>query len=351
MKKLMVAVVAMILSNSLFADSYAFTYQAALRDEHGNVLEARNHNVNIRLWDAPTGGESPLWSRSFSVMTDANGVFNLVVSDEGGIVAGEEATSEVSLSSVMVDHEAGDLYIGLEVVGSAGEIVPRQRLFAVPFAGVANDVRRISKDVNVGGVITLGTNGSVRVTQDGILQKDGSSEFNKLTANTISAGTLTVSTAVTVNGTMTVNSNLAVANGKKLTVGGLEMIPVPVGGIIMWTQPTMPSDNWAICDGQHGTPDLRDRFIVGAGSKYDAGATGGAESVTLTSSQIPSHSHSYSVYAQAYKSSRMTGQECSNWAQSTEKGVQTRYTNTTGGGKSHENRPPYYALYYIMRVK
>jgi len=46
------------------------------------------------------------------------------------------------------------------------------------------------------------------------------------------------------------------------------------------------------CDGANGTPDLRNRFIVGAGSSYSPGNTGGADSVTLSTSQIPSHSHS-----------------------------------------------------------
>ena len=65
------------------------------------------------------------------------------------------------------------------------------------------------------------------------------------------------------------------------------------GMIMMYTGSTAPS-GWAICNGQNGTPDLRDRFIVGAGSAYSVNNTGGANSVTLTESQIPSHNHSFS---------------------------------------------------------
>lgn len=61
-------------------------------------------------------------------------------------------------------------------------------------------------------------------------------------------------------------------NVLQLTSGGQFLGAVPVGGIIMWsgTIATIPS-NWALCDGTSGTPDLRDRFIVGA-RQDDAGA-------------------------------------------------------------------------------
>lgn len=352
MKKLMFAAVAMVLAGALWADSYAFTYQAALRDEKGNVLESRNHVVTIRLWNAPADG-TLLWSRTFNVMTDANGLFNLAVSDDGSKVSGEV---DSTLESVFVSKDAGDVYIGLEVQNSAGEIVPRQRLFAVPFAAVANDVRKISKDVIVSGNIKMGgEDPNVSVTKDGIRQNSGSSTFQNLSVNgTLSAGgPITATKGLTISGGMlSVETDLAINEGKKLTVAGAEIVPVPVGGIIMWSQPNLPSDDhWAVCDGQNGTPDLRDRFIVGAGKGYSVGSIGGAATVALTTNQMPSHSHGYTVYAQAYESSRMNGQECSNWAESTGKGSKTRWTNSAGSGQAHENRPPYYALYYIMRVK
>ena len=67
----------------------------------------------------------------------------------------------------------------------------------------------------------------------------------------------------------------------------------PSGGIVMWNGSALniPS-GWALCDGTNGTPDLRDRFIVGAGRNYSPNAIGGADSVSLTEGQMPSHSHS-----------------------------------------------------------
>jgi len=70
---------------------------------------------------------------------------------------------------------------------------------------------------------------------------------------------------------------------------------LPVGLITMWSGSiaSIPS-GWALCNGSAGTPDLRDRFIVGAGSAYAVGATGGADTVTLNTTQIPSHTHTSS---------------------------------------------------------
>ena len=56
---------------------------------------------------------------------------------------------------------------------------------------------------------------------------------------------------------------------------------VPSGGVILWhgASNAVPK-GWAICDGTNGTPDLRDRFVIGAGGKYGLDATGGAASAT-----------------------------------------------------------------------
>jgi len=64
------------------------------------------------------------------------------------------------------------------------------------------------------------------------------------------------------------------------------------GMIIMWSGAisNIPS-GWVLCDGNNNTPNLRDRFIVGAGSSYAVAATGGVDSVTLTIAQMPNHSH------------------------------------------------------------
>ena len=74
---------------------------------------------------------------------------------------------------------------------------------------------------------------------------------------------------------------------------------VPVGGIIMWNGSIADAEqltNWAICDGENGTPDLRDKFVLGVGSstKTSTAAKGeqaGSNSITLSEAQMPSHNH------------------------------------------------------------
>ena len=69
---------------------------------------------------------------------------------------------------------------------------------------------------------------------------------------------------------------------------------VPTGLISLWSgsSSSIPS-GWTICNGQNGTPDLRNRFVLGAGDTYAVDATGGNESVTLSTSQMPSHTHTF----------------------------------------------------------
>ena len=132
---------------------------------------------------------------------------------------------------------------------------------------------------------------------------------------------------------------------------------VPSGGIIIWSGASnaIPT-GWYLCDGNNSTPDLRERFIVGAGgdnstvsgtSGYNVNATGGENSVTLSVSQIPAHNHSYSrpvdINNDDYRGIPIgSGGDIGG-------SFTTVNTSNTGGGQAHENRPPFYALCYIMK--
>lgn len=150
---------------------------------------------------------------------------------------------------------------------------------------------------------------------------------------------------------------------------------VPAGVILLWSGSiaSIPS-GWNLCDGTNGTPDLRNRFVVAAGDTYAVGATGGADSVTLTEAQMPSHTHSASTSTAGahshtvnglittgalsndadrdpfYSSTQLVGNRGSIGTNSAGDHTHSVTVAATGGGGSHENRPPYYALAYIMKA-
>lgn len=176
-----------------------------------------------------------------------------------------------------------------------------------------------------------------------------------------------------------------------------EASSVPQGSIIPWygDKANIP-DGFALCDGTKGTPDLRNRFIVGSGSNYALGDTGGEDQVTLSGTQIGNHYHYWSsMYSnqdfEEYKRSGLklvkfgydsgvssvfdapfpTGNKMTlfftNNANLSSVNMSARFISNsdfssqkmeyitslaigTDAKEPHENRPPYYALYYIMKL-
>jgi len=156
---------------------------------------------------------------------------------------------------------------------------------------------------------------------------------------------------------------------------------IPIGGIIMWSGNigSIPS-GWALCDGNNGTPNLKDRFIAGGGGSYAISSIGGADAVSISTAQMPYHNHSgttntesnhyHKVVRDASKNgggnsiARHSDQDYSiqynlqrhsstaNWGNTNSDGAHdhTLNINNTGSGQAHENRPPYYALAFIMRT-
>ncbi len=175
----------------------------------------------------------------------------------------------------------------------------------------------------------------------------------------------------------------------KTTLDGMYI--EPLGIIKMWAGPVdkIP-EGYALCDGRSllifdypylhyaisptgsggshfNLPDLRGRFVVGldpGDSEYaQNGNTGGSEAVTLTMAQIPQHDHdlhavNYDTSAQwTYPGDVIFMRESLEWTHKDDR-VYSYYhpnaifqTNSRGSGEAHENRPPYYVLAYIMKLK
>jgi microcystin-dependent protein len=260
------------------------------------------------------------------------------------------------------------------------------------------------------GNIIVG-NGSAWVAESGATAR---TSLGLGTAATLNVGT-GANNIVQLNG----SAQLPAVDGSLLTgIAG-----IPAGVIAIWSGSTasIPS-GWVICDGTNSTPDLRDRFIVGAGSTYAVAATGGANTVALATANLAAHTHTGTTASDGAHTHTVSG-NTSNTGDHTHNGstsntgshshnvtfnfatndapnvpqaigpspssgtnttatsntgahshnfttanagthshtlsgtadsagahTHTFTTASTGSGTAHENRPPYYALAYIMKT-
>lgn len=304
-----------------------FAYQGVLRDAQGLALSQKSHTVEFRLYDQPAGGEV-LWGRSYPVLLDDAGLFNVALSDEGGAALSDGSPTN-GLAKALAENVGLSLYLGLTVAGSEAEISPRQKLLAVPVATKALDVSSASGNLSVAGEVRAGTAKS---------KGDVSPSSARMTQDANIGGKLVVGGEV-------VRSNGNAAFGT-----------FPVGAIVLWSgaASNIP-DGWRLCDGTYDTPNLRGRFVVG----YDAddgdhntiGNNGGEKTHKLTKDQLPSHYHSITMWggdiADDWKKQNNLYLTHDKWSDQ----HNNRDFSSVGGDQPHENRPPYYVLCYIMRVK
>ena len=161
---------------------------------------------------------------------------------------------------------------------------------------------------------------------------------------------------------------------------------VPINGIIMYSglQADIPA-NWAICDGNNGTPNLVNKFVVAAAS-FDVGTSewrtavdgtskesGGAATKTLGTNELPAHTHEKGTLAvtggdhnHTYDRSNVTTVASGGSANTRNQGVTETNTGDSGDltltvsgstgnqsgttGEAFDILPPFYAIAYIMRV-
>lgn len=262
-------------------------YQGTLANASGTTLVPDgNYNVEFKIYGVATGGTA-LWTEKWDGTTSP-----VVVT--GGTFNVMLGTHSVFPAGFFADHPVA--YLGVKV-GTTSEMLPRQRIASVGYA-------------------------------------------------------------------------FAAGNG------------IPKRGVIMWsgTIAEIPG-GWALCDGSNGTPDLRDRFVVGAGGAYTVSSTGGASSVDANHNHtIPQESpgtnatgdHGHHIDVNLYNGigdvtdgaddgNKEVGSEghghhlmADTWGNGTHSHTVNAHAHggatVTGGATALENRPPYYALAFIMKL-
>lgn len=167
---------------------------------------------------------------------------------------------------------------------------------------------------------------------------------------------------------------------------------VPIGGVMPFTGSTSDvPENWSLCDGSNGTPDLTDMFILGAGGNRQPGDVGGQEKVQLSVAEMPKHGHDVEVEEGGDHSHNATAQPSGEHSHPvpvfsgspTGNGAPARggaedgtvgakpsgshghnvdisdsgphshpaTAKFSGGDQPHENMPPFYALALITRIE
>lgn len=260
-------------------------------------------------------------------------------------------------------------------------------VFYLPATKITSDKKRISTTVQIIADKTIGKGDDplpleyVQPSTDkwsiwwrftlGSVTDDGSSDNSK--SYTLVIEPLTIATYLITDFSSTPPQGELQSITTVNFVYNSDMLIIPQGLISMFSGDVIP-DGWALCNGSNGTPDLRDRFIVMAGSKYK-GTGGGATttdsatvsgnvsigSTALTVAQIPSHTHGFTSFSSQtglYSATSGPKVELAGAGMNSD-------SEATGGGQGHTHSatfssnahthtidvtPPYYALAFIMKL-
>ena len=358
-------------------------YQGTLVNGDGALLgmpTPKNYDVILRIFDDAAGG-GLLWSEQQTVTVDA-GQFSVQLG-LGGVVGTEPRPA---LATLFRSLTASDRYLEATVKGvgpgrADSTMLPRVRLLPSAYALVSQYARTAERLLNTGST------GLVSVVGNRV----GINATNPTTALQV-GGDVRVGNAV-VRGSFRARG--AAKSGSWTGAGA-----VPIGTVVMWSgSATERPSGWALCDGAivNGlrTPDLRGRFVLGAGAgpgrtERRVGEVGGAEAIALTMTEVPSHSHfmdppqrftemagehSHEISTEAHNANSVfaanpppfnnfpnSGGGVSStrqWLETTRGGNHDHWVDlppaesatSGGGGQPHPNMPPFYVLAYIVRVQ
>lgn len=213
--------------------------------------------------------------------------------------------------------------------------------------------------------LTAQTISGTKTFSNGIVGDVSGDLTGNVTGNADTATTLETGRDITLTGVVSGTINFDGSENATINTTYTEF-PFPSGGIIMWSGLiTAIPDGWLLCDGLNGTPNLVDRFIVGAGGAYIEGATGGsADAVnvehthTASTNTTGSHTHTINLGeggGWSYPSGGVAQRSLNSTTQTTDAsnsaGDHSHTVTVDSSGESgvNKNLPPYFALAYIMK--
>ena len=252
------------------------------------------------------------------------------------------------------------------------------------YGDIKNKTKDTSFDFSDNFLFKIQGDEKLRITSDSATFTDTvtapkfSGPFEGTTGNfsgdVIIGGTLTYEDVTNVDSVGLITARSGIVATGIVTATSFSGVGAFVSGmIILWSgaADAIPS-GFVLCNGSNGTPDLRGRFVVGysdTDGDYDVNDTGGSKDNTLSVSQLPSHNHSFSGSASHnHTHTKATHPSGSGPEQNQSGGPEDRTnfgdtgttstatvtisgtTGDTGSGSAIENRPPYYALCYIMKT-
>ena len=223
-----------------------------------------------------------------------------------------------------------------------------------------------SNNTDIGGIniaegcAPSGINNAIRelMAQVKDLQTGADSDSLVVGGGFTCSGAAVFSSTVALGASATATTQSAGDNSTKVaTTAYVASNAIPSGVIVIWSgsSGSIPS-GWYLCNGSNNTPDLRDRFVVGAGSTYAVGNTGGSKDAIVVS-----HTHSISDPGHSHSIDMASSQNTNNQVPSQLSTSQTPRTantnsadtgisiNSTGDSGTNANLPPYYSLCYIQK--
>jgi hypothetical protein len=183
-------------------------YQGKLTDELGNPVAPGYYEVQFKIWDHPTltNPSDYIWGRAFALHVVTNGMFNVLLSDTGGIVGTPKT------NSLLAAFNGADRFLGLTItktpsgnVASPSEISPRQQLVTAPYAIHAHNASMLD---NFEPSAFLMANKSAQLITGNLTLTEGNLTLND---------NLIVDDDITLHGNLTVDKNITGKGNLTLT--------------------------------------------------------------------------------------------------------------------------------------